>query len=206
MMIDDLTANLIDALLPQVGFDGWTDKSLRQALVSLGEPEADAPLYFPGGPAEMIESFCALADKRMEQAAEAADLLAYRLPARVRAIIAIRFEQNRDNKDAIRRALAVLSLPNHAPLAARLTAATIDSIWFVAGDKSADFSWYTKRVILAGVYGSTLLYWLNDSSPDDEATLRFLDRRLANVGQITNIRKTITERFSGLRGRMPRRA
>ncbi len=60
----------------------------------------------------------------------------------------------------------------------------MDAIWHLAGDRSADWSWYTKRAILAGVYGATLLYWLRDDSEDDEATLAFLDRRLAGVGRI----------------------
>jgi ubiquinone biosynthesis protein COQ9 len=191
MMIDDDTAAILDALLPQIPFEGWTRTALRAALASIGQPPEDAALFFPGGSGEMIESFCALADARMEEAAEAADLAAYRIPGRVRAILAIRFEQNRGNKEAIRRALSWLSLPIHAPHAARITARTVDAVWHAAGDTSADFSWYTKRAILAGVYSSTLLFWLNDSSDDDDATLRFLDRRLANVGQITKLRKRL---------------
>lgn len=199
---------VIDALLPQVPFDGWTTKALRQALVSIGQHPDDAPLLFPGGAAEMITAFCALADERMEQAAAEADLAAYRIPGRVRAIIAIRLEQNRLNKEAIRRALSWLAIPTNTPLAVKTTAATVDAIWQAAGDTSADFSWYTKRGILAGVYSSTLLYWLRDTSDDDEATLSFLSRRLDNVGQIGKLRKNIESRFKQagdtLRGFAPR--
>jgi len=196
MVIDPERAAIIDALLPQVPFDGWTSKALRQALTSLGQDPADAPLIFPNGTAEMIEAFCALADERMTQAAEAADLAAYRIPGRVRAIIALRLAQNRANKEAIRRALAVLAIPANMKLAATTTAATVDAIWHAAGDTSADFSWYTKRGILAGVYSSTLLFWLRDTSDDDEDTLAFLDRRLENVGQIGKFRKEIEGRFN----------
>jgi ubiquinone biosynthesis protein COQ9 len=199
---------VIDALLPQVPFDGWTMKSVRQALVSLGLHPDDAPLLFPGGTGEMIAAYCALADERMEAAAVAADLAAYRVPARVKAIISLRLEQNREHKEAIRRALAWLALPVNAKLAARTVAATVDSIWHAAGDTSADFSWYTKRGILAGVYSSTLLYWLRDPSFDDENTLAFLDRRLENVGQIGKARKAVEARLAEfrdtLRGLAPR--
>jgi ubiquinone biosynthesis protein COQ9 len=206
MQVDDETSLIIDALLPQVPFDGWTSKSLRQALQSIGQPPEDAPLIFPGGAGEMIEAFCALADQRMADAAVAADLAAYRVPGRVRAILAIRFEQNRVNREAIRRALAWLTLPNHAAAAARITAGTVDAIWHAAGDKSADFSWYTKRGILAAVYSATLLYWLNDTSEENENTLRFLDRRLENVAQIGRLRKKIADKTRGLQGFLPRRS
>jgi ubiquinone biosynthesis protein COQ9 len=203
MSEDTLRAAIIDALLPQVLFDGWTRKSLRQALASIGEHPDDAALYFPDGPGEMIEGFCAQADARMEAEAAASSLAAFRIPGRIRSIIAIRLEQNRGNKEAIRRALSWLAFPANAPRAIRITAATVDAIWHAAGDKASDFSWYTKRGILAGVYSATLLFWLRDNSDDDEATLAFLDRRLANVAQIGGLRKKIEERFTGLRGKIP---
>ncbi len=200
MHIDEDTAALLDALLPHVPFDGWTQTSVRNALASIGRPRDDAVLMFPNGAGEMIESAFTLMDQRMAEEAAAADLAAYRLPARVRAIIAIRLEQTRGNKETIRRALSWLSLPLHAPVAARITAATVDTIWHAAGDTSADFSWYTKRGILAAVYCATLLYWLRDHSEDDEDTLRFLDRRLGDVARIGKIRKSFGTRCGRKKG------
>ena len=179
----------IDALLPNVPFDGWTYLALRRGLASIGVSPEEAGLLFPGGAADMVEAFCDLADRRMEEAAAARDWGDARLPARVRGIMAIRLEQNRGNKEAIRRALAVLALPRNARLAATCTARTVDAIWHAAGDRSADFSWYTKRAILTGIYGATLLYWLRDTSEEEAATLAFLDRRLAGVGRIGKIRR-----------------
>ena len=206
MQIDDATAAVLDALLPQVPFDGWTQTSVRNALASLGQPPDDAVLMFPNGASEMIESAFALMDQRMAEEAVAAELAAYRLPARVRAIITIRLEQTHGNKEAIRRALSWLSLPMNAPLAARITAATVDTIWHAAGDTSADFSWYTKRGILAAVYTATLLYWLRDNSEGDEDTRQFLDRRLRDVARIGKLRKLCSTRFGNLRPRRPTQA
>jgi len=181
----------IEALLPNVPFDGWTWRALRMALVAAGGDPRDAEILFPGGPGDMIEAFCDLADRRMEQGAAWPGTQAMRTPARVRAMIALRLQQNRLHKEAIRRALAALALPGRAIMAARCTARTVDAIWHAAGDRSVDLSWYSKRAILTGVYTATLLYWLRDASEDDAATLEFLDRRLAAVGQITNIRRRI---------------
>ena len=173
----------IDALLRTVPFAGWTVPALREAA----GPNAD--LLFLGGSVDMIEAYCDLADRRMEEGAAALDLQAERLPARVRAVIALRLAQNRLQKEAIRRALGILCLPANTGLAARCTARTVGAIWYAAGDRSADFSWYTKRAILAGVYGATLLFWLRDDSEGDQASLQFLDRRLAGVGRIGRARK-----------------
>ena len=80
-----------------------------------------------------------------------------------------------------------------------MTSRSVDAIWHAAGDRSADFSWYTKRAILAAVWTSTLLYWLRDTSEDDAATLAFLDRRLAGVGRIGSVRRRAEAALSRLR-------
>jgi ubiquinone biosynthesis protein COQ9 len=181
----------LDALLPLVPMQGWTFSALRDALQDSGGDPRDAELLFPGGAADMVEAFIDLADRRMAAAAADADLAGLRTPARVRAVLALRFAQNRPHRDAIRRAFAVLGNPRHARLAARCTARTVDAVWHAAGDRAADFSWYTKRATLAAIYGATLLFWLRDSGEDDSATLAFLDRRLAGAAQIGKLRKRV---------------
>jgi ubiquinone biosynthesis protein COQ9 len=180
----------IEAALPNVPFDGWTRTALRRGLASIGASPDDAELLFPGGGADMIEAFCDWADRRMEQGAAKIDP-ALPLHRRVRAVIVLRLEQNRPYKEAIRRALALLALPGHARLASVCTARTVDTIWHTAGDRSTDFSWYTKRAILTAVYAPTVFFWLRDSSDDDAATLAFLDRRLAGVGRIGSVRRRV---------------
>ncbi len=179
----------IDALLPNVPFDGWTMRALRAALASIGQHEDDAVLLFPGGPADMVETFCDRADRRMAEAAAGLDLPSLRISERVRAVVALRLRQNRPHREAIRRAMGVLALPGHARVAAATAFRSVDAIWHAAGDRSADFSWYTKRATLAPVYSATLLFWLRDGSDDDAATLAFLDRRLAGVARLGRIRR-----------------
>lgn len=182
---------VIDALLPRVPTEGWTRRAVRGALADLGLEPDDAALLFPGGAAELVEASIDLADRRMEAAATAPEFAALRTPGRVRALIAHRLADARPHKEAIRRALAVLALPRNLPVAARCTARTVDAIWHAAGDRAADFSWYTKRATLAAIYTATLLYWLHDVSEDDAATLAFLDHRLAGVGRLGALRKRL---------------
>ena len=179
----------IDAMLPHVPFDGWSRRALAQGLADIGQPADDADLLFPGGPTDMVEVFSDLADRRMEQAAILSSVIDLRLSQRVRAVIALRLEASRPHKEAVRRAVAILALPGNGRAAAAVTARTVDAIWHASGDISSDFSWYTKRAILASVYGATLLFWLRDDSDGDAATLEFLDRRLAGVARIGRLRR-----------------
>ena len=191
--------NAIAAMLPHVPFDGWTLRALRRGLADIDVPAGEAELLFPGGTTDMIEAFCDWADRRMEAEAATLDLTASRLHERVRAVIALRLAQNSPYKEAVRRAIALLALPSHTRLAATCTARTIDAIWYAAGDRSADFSWYTKRAILGAVYSVTLLYWLRDNGDDDTTTLAFLDRRLAGVGRIGALRRRVGHTVERLR-------
>jgi ubiquinone biosynthesis protein COQ9 len=188
----------IAAMLAHVPFDGWTARALLMGLKDIGVPADEAELLFPGGSADMIEAFCDWSDRAMEAEAATLDLADRRVHERVRAVIALRLALNRPHKEAIRRALALLMLPSRARLAAACTARTVDAIWHAAGDRSADFSWYTKRAILTVVYGASLLYWLRDGSEDDAATLAFLDRRLAGVGRVGGVRRRAGQAFARL--------
>ena len=165
----------LDALVAMQPFPGWTSAGLTAAA----GPDAD--LLFPGGAADMVESWCDLIDRRMQPAS------GQRVPDRVHAAIVARLTSIRPAKEAVRRGLGVLSA--NPVLSSRVTARTVDAIWHAAGDRSSDWSWYTKRAILAGVYGATLLFWLRDDSDGEMATWAFLDRRLAGVGRLGRLRR-----------------
>jgi ubiquinone biosynthesis protein COQ9 len=183
----------IDAVLERVAAQGWTMSALHGALRDIGADPEDAELLFPGGSIDLIEAFIDLTDRRMEADAAEPSLQGLRVPERVRAVIALRLERNRPHKEAVRRAVGVLAWPGNAVLSARCACRTIDAIWHAAGDRAADFSWYTKRATLAGVYSATLLYWLRDDSEEDEPTLAFLDRRLEAVGGVGRLRRRAAE-------------
>jgi ubiquinone biosynthesis protein COQ9 len=176
-------AALIEAMLPEVAFDGWSRPALRAAARRIGMPVGEAVALFPGGPAEYVACFSRWADTRMLERLENSPLDQLRVPERIALAVGIRLGIVEPWREAVRRALTVLALPQHAPLAPRLLYETVDGIWYAAGDRATDFSFYTKRATLAGIYAATLLYWLEDRSPDFADTRAFLDRRLAHAAR-----------------------
>ena len=109
-----------------------------------------------------------------------------------------RIEALDPHKEAARRAASFLALPQHAALGTRLMAKSVDAMWRAAGDRSSDFSYYTKRAMLGGVYGATFLYWLSDNSAGNAATWAFLDSRIGNVMQIEKFRGQAREAVAKL--------
>lgn len=175
---------LLDAMLVHVPFDGWSETALRAGEGDLGEKPAD--LLFPGGPHEALACFSRRTDRQMVAALENADVQGTR--RRVAFAVDARLAALDPHREAVRRGLSFLAMPRNAPLGARLLYRTIDDIWHAAGDRSADFSFYTRRASLAAVVASTTLFWLDDGSADRAETRAFLDRRLRDAMRIQQAR------------------
>jgi ubiquinone biosynthesis protein COQ9 len=195
-----LRDRLADAVTAEASFEGWTRTSIRAAARGLGLPE-EAERLFPGGPLDVLAYVSERADRRMIDDLEAEGVANLKIRDRIREAIRIRLERHVGNREAARRAFALLALPFNGPLALRLLYRTVDAMWYAAGDTSTDFNFYTKRATLAAVYSSTLLYWLNDRSPGTEATWAFLERRIDNVMQIERLKARARSWMPGERAR-----
>jgi ubiquinone biosynthesis protein COQ9 len=180
----ELRDRLADAMASEAAFEGWSRAALQAASRQLELPAGEADRLFPGGAIGLLAHVSERADLRTVADMEKEGVASLKIRDRIKAAVRIRLERHAGNREAARRALALLSLPFNAPLALRLLYRTVDAMWYAAGDTSTDFNFYTKRATLAGVYSSTLLYWLNDRSPGGEATWGFLDRRIDDVMQI----------------------
>ncbi len=187
------------ATLPHVAFDGWTGKSLDEGVRDAGLTPDMALRAFPGGVLELAEHFSAWADRRMLEELEKRDLDGMRVRDRVAAGIRARLEILASHPEAVRPSISFLSLPGNLGVVARLTFDTLNALWYAAGDTSADFNYYTKRGLLAPVYGATVLYWLSDTSEGHADTWDFLDRRLGDVLKLSGLKA----KFGKKLGRIP---
>jgi len=186
-----LRDRLADAVAAEAAFEGWTRTALAAAGRQLELSAGEVDRLFPGGPIQVLTHVSELGDLRTVQDMEKEGVVALKIRDRIKAAVRIRLERHAGNREAARRALAVLSLPFNAGLGLKLLYRTVDAMWYAAGDTSTDFNFYTKRATLAGVYSSTLLYWLNDRSPGAEQTWSFLDRRIDDVMKIEKLKSQV---------------
>jgi ubiquinone biosynthesis protein COQ9 len=183
-LANSLRDRLIEAILPDVAFDGWSRAALRRAAQRSGIDSEEAFALFPRGPASLVAEFSRWADRQMLDRLETLPLDELGTAQRIALAVETRLEIAAPWREAVRRAMSTLALPQHAPLAVRLLYETVDGIWYMAGDKATDFSFYTKRASLAAVYAATVLYWLDDRSLDFAETRGFLARRLGDVARL----------------------
>ncbi len=182
---------LLEAALPHVVFDGWGETALRAGAREAGIDREMARLAFPRGGIDMALAFHARADRQLAEALDRADLAGMRIRDRVVFCVRKRIELVAEHREAVRRGASLFALPQNAPEGMRALWATADLIWNRCGDSSADYNWYTKRMILSSVISATMLYWLGDQSTDYVSTWAFLDRRIDDVMQFEKTKASL---------------
>jgi len=171
--------SLLDAILPHVAFDGWSDAAFRAAAQDSGLGLALARVIAPRGALDLASDYHRRGDAMMAARIAGADLSELRF--RDRVALAVRYRLENADREVVRRGSALYALPMNAGTGARLIWGTADAIWRALGDNATDINWYSKRATLAAVYSATVLYWLGDDSEGHHATWEFLDRRIADV-------------------------
>ena len=184
MAIEATRQRILEATLPHIPFDGWTMTAIQRGAADAGLDPAAAIGAFPGGAAELVAFHSESADRQLLESLQAMDLASMRVRDRIATAVRLRLEQSADDREAVRRALSFLALPQHGALGLKCLYRTVDLIWYAAGDTATDYNFYTKRLLLAGVYSSTLLFWLNDDSEGQAETWHFLSRRIDEVLKI----------------------
>lgn len=192
-----LQQTLLSAMLPHVAFDGWSDRALKMGQQDIGLRDADVLHAFPEGAKDVLEFFMDRLDLAMQHGLEGQPLASMKLHEKVRMAILLRLNAAEPYREAMRKAVAYYGL--HAKQGLNRLYRTTDCIWKSIGDHPTDFSYYTKRLSLAGIYSSTLLFWLDDHSDKTADTAAFLDRRLRDLFRFHKVKGFVTRPFGLLK-------
>jgi len=202
-----LQNTILDAALPSVAFDGWTMGTLERAAQSANLTAFDVRRAFPGGVMEAVEYFSTRADAAMVAELRARySLTTMKIRERIATAVMVRLRQQTAHREAARRAHAISGLPWNKLSEMKMVYATVDAMWREAGDTSTDYNFYTKRLLLAKVYLTTLRVWLDDTSPDLADTEAFLRRRIENVMQIEKLKAKAKEKLGMVESWLPKGA
>ena len=186
--LEQLRRRLALAVGENAVFDGWSRQAVDSAATQLGVDPIQARLAMPKSQSGMIDVYIQEVDRALEAWFTPERLAQLKIREKIRALIWRRLEIMGPAREAVRRGLAILAMPQNLPLALRISWRTADQMWRIAGDTSTDFNHYTKRMTLGAVYGSTLLVWLDDQSEAWSETAAFLDRRIDDVMTIERLK------------------
>lgn len=185
-----IKVKILDFALKNAAFDGWNEKLLENAGISVGLEAKAHKIHFPGGVADL---FAFYVDELNRKMAAEAKLDGLKTHEKIKALILLRLEHIKPHRGAIKTLLKAMALNPITTMKATYSA--VDSMWRAAGDTSTDFNFYTKRTILAGVYSATVLHFIDDKSDNNENTMKFLDNRLAEVGKFNKFMSGVKEKF-----------
>lgn len=179
--LDELREQLAPMIAANAGFDGWGDAARDAAADAAGVDRDVALLAFPGGAPEQIDAWFAAIDAAMLAALPPERLAAMKVREKIAGLVEARLAAVASDREALRRAVAILAMPQNLALGLRLGWRAADTMWRAAGDTATDYNHYTKRGLLAAVYGATVTVFLNDESEDYADTRAFLARRIEGI-------------------------
>ena len=192
--LDEIRVALAPVLGRHAGFDGWSDAAVHAAAAEMGVDRDVAMLAMKGKAIDMIDAWIEGIDLELGRRLPADTLNAMKIRDRITALVATRLEIMAPDRESLRRALAIMAMPQNLPKSAKIGWRSADRMWRLAGDTSSDFNHYTKRMTLSAVYASTLSVFVNDDSENFADTRTFLDRRIDNVMQIEKVKYQAKQR------------
>ena len=179
--LDEIREALAPLIAANAAFDGWNDAARDVAADSAGVDREVAKVAFPGGAVDMIHAWFIHIDAAMAAALTPERLATMKIRAKITALVEARLTEAAPNREALRRALAILAMPQNVVRGGKLGWHAADLMWRAAGDTATDYNHYTKRTILAGVYAATITVFLDDDSEGWADTRAFLARRIEGI-------------------------
>ncbi len=193
----DIKARILEAALPDVAFDGWTDELMARAAARLKISDSAVAEEFPGGPIDLLRYFSVWTDTKMAARLNGKKFDSLRIRDKIGFGVEARLDILTPYKAAVGAGLAAMAMPPRSFQLPKMVWKTADIIWRAAGDTSTDYNHYTKRLLLSGVITSTVLFWLNDDSENAARTKEFLQRRIDNVLKIGGAIGKLKKRTEG---------
>lgn len=195
-MIESEKTKILDAFLKAVPFDGWNENTLINTAKKLEFKDGYYLLLFPKGISSLTQYFYKKMDESLANSFKC--YTNTKVSDKIYHLIELKLQLYSKQKEAIRKLLQYNLLPQNILSAKKQLWNNCDKIWQLAGDTSTDYNYFTKRIILEGIYSSTLLYWLADDSPNFEDTKAFLNKKLLSVGKVGKIKKIANNFFTKL--------
>ena len=188
LTLDELRLALAPAIADAAIFDGWSDAALVMAAEQMGADIDVARLAFKGGAIEMITAWIEAVDVAMAAAFPEEVVAPMKIRERIRALVQFRLDAVAGQEEALRRALAIMAMPQNVARSTKRGWQSADLMWRLAGDTATDYNHYTKRAILASIYAATLAVFVDDQSEGKAETRAFLDRRIDGVMQFEKVK------------------
>ena len=146
-------------------------------------------LLFPYGKIDLLKYSLEQLNIELQEYCLSIDLIRLPVHKRIRKILLSKIEIMNKEKKFYKKIFLNSLLPNQNVSLPSQLYKSIDQIWYLAGDTSVDFNFYTKRLILAGIYSRVVLFFFNNNNQQELEHL--LDVNLKRVAKIPELKSKI---------------
>jgi len=178
-----------------VSIDGWSENVLEK-LVNKNIDSSELAYYYPNGYKDILKFSLDEINYSLEKIISKTNIINLPLNKRIKKILMTRLEILNKDKKFFNKTFNHLILPQNTKILTKSLYKSVDTMWYLAGDNSTDFNFYTKRLILSGIYISSLLIFFNKNIEEAENNI---DRSLKRISKLPKLK----ERFSFIKENLP---
>ena len=174
----DKLANIFIQEVPKFG---WSRETLLHCAKKQKLSTPNLALMFPSFEYDVLKYLIAQNNSLVEKNYNSFNNSRLKTRDKIKTIMELKFDSNAYLKDALPEMLKFLLRPGNIFMSIKMLHQNSDFIWKLAGDKSNDFNYYSKRGLLSMVYLATLIYWLNDKSNKGIGTKNFISKSVDGI-------------------------
>ena len=175
----------------QVVFYGWNENIFDNIANNSKFNIEEIITLFPNGYIALIEMYIDTINDKMIKQSKKIDFYRLKTHERIKKLLILRLKIMAEEKKIISKTYFHLLLPQNYRVSYKSLYKTVDLIWYIAGDNSTDFNFYTKRAILASIYSSVILHFVNNNNLDK--TIDLLNLQLKRVSKIPIIKSKVKD-------------
>ena len=168
---------------------GLNKNSLESISKRYGLNINEIELLFPEGNIDLIKFTLEQLNKELEEYCKKIDLIRLPVHKRIKKVLLSKISLMNKNKLFYRSIFLNLLIPKKNFSLSNQLYNSVDQIWFIAGDSSTDFNFYTKRLILSGIYSRVILFFFNNNNQEELENI--LDESLKRVSKIPEIKSKL---------------
>ena len=168
---------------------GLTKNCLENISKKYGLNTDETDLLFPQGNIDLIKFALEQLNNDLEVYCKQIDLIRLPIHKRIRKVLLSKISLMNKDKPFYRSIFLNLLIPKKNFSLSSQLYNSVDQLWFIAGDSSTDFNFYTKRLILSGIYSRVMLFFFNNNNQEELENI--LDESLKRVSKIPEIKSKL---------------
>ena len=172
-----------------ISVNGFKSNTLKDISSKYKLSIEETEILFPEGNSDLIKFALERLNVDLEDSCKKIDLIRLPIHKRIRKILLLKISLMHKEKNFYNNIFVNILIPKKNFFVPMQLYKSIDQIWFIAGDTSTDFNFYTKRLILAGIYTRVILFFFNNNNQENLEYI--LDTNLRRVSKIPEIKSKI---------------